>query len=101
MNFGTPNNSPASSRHARGVLAAIDYVPPEHPPTALEATDRLAEHLGMRWAPLWVKRDDTTGLAVGGSNARKLEYLCAEALRQGSDWLINSGCPQSNQARLS
>jgi 1-aminocyclopropane-1-carboxylate deaminase/D-cysteine desulfhydrase-like pyridoxal-dependent ACC family enzyme len=62
--------------------------------------DRLAEHLGMPRGSLWVKRDDATGLAAGGNKARKLEYLCADALRQGSDWLITSGGPQSNHARM-
>ena len=27
-------------------------------------------------ARLWVKRDDLTGLGVGGNKARKLEFLC-------------------------
>jgi D-cysteine desulfhydrase family pyridoxal phosphate-dependent enzyme len=75
-------------------------VPLAHLPTPLEPMDRLAEHLGMPRGSLWVKRDDATGLAAGGNKARKLEYLCAEALRKGSDWLITSGGPQSNHARM-
>jgi L-cysteate sulfo-lyase len=100
MNLGTPNDARASSRRAPGALSALDYVPLAHLPTPLEPMDRLAEHLGMRRGSLWVKRDDATGLAAGGNKARKLEYLCAEALRQGSDWLITSGGPQSNHARM-
>ena len=38
-----------------------------------------------------VKRDDLTGLALGGNKARKLEYLCAEALAQGCDTLVTGG----------
>ena len=75
-------------------------MPLAHLPTPLEPMDRLAEHLGMPRGSLWVKRDDATGLAAGGNKARKLEYLCAEALRKGSDWLITSGGPQSNHARM-
>jgi L-cysteate sulfo-lyase len=29
---------------------------------------------------LYVKRDDCSGLATGGNNTRKLEYLMGEAL---------------------
>jgi L-cysteate sulfo-lyase len=89
-----------SSRHGSGALSGFDFVPLAHLPTPLEPMDRLAEHLGKPRGSLWVKRDDATGLAVGGNKARKLEYLCAEALRQGCDWLITSGGPQSNHARM-
>ena len=88
------------SRRASGALSGFDYVSLAHLPTPLEPMDRLAEHLGMPRGSLWVKRDDATGLAAGGNKARKLEYLCADALRQGSDWLITTGGPQSNHARM-
>jgi D-cysteine desulfhydrase family pyridoxal phosphate-dependent enzyme len=60
--------------------------------------DRLAEELGG--PRLLVKRDDCTGLALGGNKARKLEYLCAEALGAGSDVLVTGGGPQSNHVRM-
>jgi D-cysteine desulfhydrase family pyridoxal phosphate-dependent enzyme len=47
-----------------------------------------------------VKRDDQTGLALGGNKARKLEHLCAEALAQGCDTLVTGGGPQSNHCRM-
>jgi D-cysteine desulfhydrase family pyridoxal phosphate-dependent enzyme len=49
---------------------------------------------------LWVKRDDCTGLAGGGNKARKLEYLCADALAQGCDTLVTGGGRQSNHVRM-
>jgi len=49
---------------------------------------------------LWVKRDDLTGLAGGGNKARKLEYLCADALAQGCDTLVTGGGAQSNHVRM-
>ncbi len=55
-------------------------------PTPLEPMDRLAEHLGG--PRLLVKRDDCTGLALGGNKARKLELLCAEAEAAGADVLV-------------
>jgi len=58
---------------------------------------RLSDRLGG--PRLWVKRDDCTGLATGGNKTRKLEYLIADAQRQGADTLITVGAIQSNHAR--
>lgn len=69
-----------------------------HLPTPLEPMDRLAEWLGG--SRLLVKRDDQTGLALGGNKARKLEYLCAEALAAGADVLVTGGGHQSNHVRM-
>ena len=69
-----------------------------HLPTPLEPLPRLGAHLGLD--DLWVKRDDLTGLALGGNKARKLELLLADALEQGADTLVTGGGPQSNHARI-
>jgi D-cysteine desulfhydrase family pyridoxal phosphate-dependent enzyme len=61
---------------------------------------RLAQHLGMEPGSLWVKRDDQTGLAGGGNKARKLEYLCADAMAEGCDTLVTGGGRQSNHVRM-
>lgn len=71
-----------------------------HVPTPLEAMDRLGAQLGFDAGCLWVKRDDCTGLAGGGNKARKLEYLCADALAQGCDTLVTGGGRQSNHVRM-
>lgn len=68
-----------------------------HLPTPLEVLDRLAAELGG--PRILVKRDDQTGLALGGNKARKLEYLVAEALDQDADTLVTTGGVQSNHAR--
>jgi L-cysteate sulfo-lyase len=47
---------------------------------------------------IFVKRDDLTGLALGGNKCRKLEYVLADAQRRGVDTLITSGSSQSNFA---
>jgi D-cysteine desulfhydrase family pyridoxal phosphate-dependent enzyme len=65
-------------------------------PTPVQEMPRLSRLLGRR---LWVKRDDLTGLALGGNKTRKLEFLCADALRRGADTLITTGAPQSNHCR--
>ena len=69
-------------------------------PTPLEAADRLGAALGVEPGALWVKRDDVTGLGGGGNKARKLEYLCADALEKGADMLVTGGGPQSNHVRM-
>ncbi len=51
-------------------------------------------------ARLWVKRDDLTGLGGGGNKARKLEFLCAEALAAGARSLVTVGAAQSNHCRM-
>lgn len=48
---------------------------------------------------IWVKRDDQTGLALGGNKTRKLEYLVGDALARGADTLITAGAAQSNHCR--
>ena len=73
---------------------------PRHPlgtvPTPFEPLDRLGAELGL---PLWVKRDDLTGLGLGGNKVRKLEYLLADALATGCDTVVTFGALQSNHAR--
>jgi D-cysteine desulfhydrase family pyridoxal phosphate-dependent enzyme len=67
-------------------------------PTPLEEAPRLTEYLdGPR---LWIKRDDLTGLALGGSKARKLEFLLGQARHEGCDVVITVGAVQSNHARM-
>jgi D-cysteine desulfhydrase len=75
-------------------------LPLAHLPTPLEPLDRLAAALGKPSGTLWVKRDDLTALGGGGNKARKLEYLCADALHQGCDTLVTGGGPQSNHVRM-
>src|SRR4051794_22149497 len=75
-------------------------IPLAHLPTPLEPMDRLGAALGMDEGALWVKRDDCTGLAGGGNKARKLEFLCAEALAGDYDTLVTGGGRQSNHARM-
>ena len=66
--------------------------------TAIEPLANLGRALGG--PNLYIKRDDTLGLAAGGNKTRKLEFLVAEALAQGADTLVTCGAPQSNHCRL-
>ena len=64
-------------------------------PTHLERGPILAGQ-----SQLWVKRDDLTGLGMGGNKARKLEFLCGAAVAAGADCLITVGAGQSNHCRM-
>jgi D-cysteine desulfhydrase family pyridoxal phosphate-dependent enzyme len=66
-------------------------------PTPLEEAPRLSAELDAR---ILVKRDDLTGLALGGNKARKLEYLVQDAIDKGCDTLVTAGGAQSNHARM-
>ncbi len=66
--------------------------------TAIEPADNLSRALGG--PRIFIKRDDTLGLAAGGNKTRKLEFLVADALSQGADTLITVGAVQSNHCRL-
>jgi D-cysteine desulfhydrase family pyridoxal phosphate-dependent enzyme len=67
-----------------------------HAPTPVDDAPRLSEALGVQ---VCVKRDDLTGLALGGNKARKLVRLGAEAVAQDADVLVTGGGVQSNHVR--
>ena len=66
-------------------------------PTPLHRLDNLSRELGKN---IWIKRDDMTGVGLGGNKVRKLEFLLADARRQGADVVFTTGGAQSNPARL-
>lgn len=68
-----------------------------HLPTPLERMHRLGAAIGVE--QLWVKRDDCTGLGLGGNKVRKLEFDLAAAVEQRADCVVCGGVPQSNTAR--
>lgn len=78
------------ARHPRLPLAIL--------PTPLEPLTRLGARLnGPR---LWVKRDDMTGLALGGNKARKLEYLLGAAQAAGATVVMTTAGAASNYLRM-
>jgi len=66
-------------------------------PTPVDLMPRLGATLGG--PEIWIKRDDQTGLAMGGNKVRKLELLIADALKQGADVVLTVGAMQSNHCR--
>lgn len=65
-------------------------------PTPLERLRHLSQELGVN---LYIKRDDQTGLAMGGNKTRKLEFIMADALAQGADGILTWAGVQSNWCR--
>lgn len=78
-------------------LAGLPRVPLGLRPTPLEAMPRLSAKLGG--PPLFIKRDDLTGLALGGNKTRMLEFSLADALRSGADTIVAGAAVQSNYCR--
>ncbi len=66
-------------------------------PTPLELLPRLTKALGG--PQIWMKRDDLTGMGLGGNKVRKLEFLVGDALAKGADHLVTQGAVQSNHVR--
>ncbi len=66
-------------------------------PTPIEPLEKITALLGG--ARLLIKRDDQTGLALGGNKTRKLEYLIADALARNADVILTAGAAQSNHCR--
>lgn len=81
----------------RDRLDRIPRVPLGSLPTPLQEAPRLADLLGVR--RLFVKRDDLTGLGLGGNKVRTLEHTIAEALENGANLLVGAAYVHSNHCR--
>ena len=66
-------------------------------PTPLYKMENISKLLGRN---IYIKRDDMTGVALGGNKVRKLEYLLADAKAKGVDVVFTTGGAQSNHAML-
>ena len=80
------------------LLPDLPRIPLANLPTPLEEAPRLTEALGG--PRIFLKRDDLTGMGLGGNKVRKLEYLLADALKQNADVIVTGAGPQSNHLRL-
>ena len=66
-------------------------------PTPLEPIKNLSKILGG--PQIFIKRDDMTGLAMGGNKTRILEYILGDALSLEADIIVTGANPQSNFVR--
>lgn len=62
-------------------------------PTPLVRAPRLSEAIGIE---VLLKRDDLTGLALGGNKARSVEFHVGAAEEAGADVLVTGGGPRSS-----
>jgi 1-aminocyclopropane-1-carboxylate deaminase/D-cysteine desulfhydrase-like pyridoxal-dependent ACC family enzyme len=89
--------TPLTADQLRQATAKLPRVPLAHLPTPLEEVLRFAARLnGPR---VYVKRDDCTGMVMGGNKTRHNEFLLGAALRQGADCLVWGAGVQSNNCR--
>ena len=63
-------------------------------PTPLQKMENLSKLLNG--PQLYIKRDDMTGLLLGGNKARKLEFLMGDAIKKKANLIITNGRIQSN-----
>lgn len=87
--------TPAALRAAADTLPRARLA---HLPTPLEEVPRFAAALGGG-VRVFVKRDDCTGLHLGGNKARHNEFLLGDALDQGADVVVWGAGVQSNNCR--
>ena len=66
-------------------------------PTPVHKLENISRLLGTQ---VYVKRDDMTGIGLGGNKVRKLEYLLSDAKTQGAQVVFTTGGAQSNHAML-
>ena len=66
-------------------------------PTPIHRLDNISELVHTN---VFIKRDDLTGLGLGGNKTRKLEFLLADARAQGAELVFTTGGAQSNHAML-
>ncbi len=78
-------------------LKDFDRIPLAILPTPMHKLENISRILGTN---VWIKRDDLTGIGLGGNKVRKLEFLLADAKRQGAEIIFTTGGAQSNHAML-
>ncbi len=87
----------ALAHELRPRIAKIPRVRIGEFPTPLTELIRLSRHLGG--PRIFLKREDLSGLALGGNKTRLLEFRLAEALELGADVVIAGLEEESNSAR--
>ena len=78
-------------------ITKIPQVDIGHFPTPLEECPRLSEALGG--PRIYIKREDCSGLAMGGNKVRQLTFTIGEAVSKGADTIVHGAASQSNHCR--
>jgi 1-aminocyclopropane-1-carboxylate deaminase/D-cysteine desulfhydrase-like pyridoxal-dependent ACC family enzyme len=90
-----PILTPEELRQRVAKLPRVDLA---HLPTPLEEVPRFADRIGSS-SRIFVKRDDCTGLLLGGNKTRQNEFVMADAMQQGADIVVWGATVQSNNCR--
>lgn len=69
-----------------------------HTPTPIELLPNLTKFLNN--TAVFIKRDDCTGLGLGGNKARQLEFYFGDALKKNANTILATGALQSNFVRM-
>lgn len=94
----TPSTMPAMSRsELRDRIAALPRIRIAAAPTPLQEAENLSRELGVR---VLIKRDDLTGLVLGGNKVRHMDFCMADALSKGADVSVNVNAWMSNNSRI-
>ncbi len=78
-------------------LSALPRIKLGHFPTPLVRLERLGAQLGVE---LWMKRDECSGVAMGGNKTRKLEFILADARASGKGTIVTAGPLTSNHTMM-
>jgi L-cysteate sulfo-lyase len=86
-----------TTEQLRQAAARLPRVNLAHLPTPLEHVPRFTQ--GLEGPRVLIKRDDCTGMLMGGNKTRHNEFLFGEALKQKADCLVWGAGVQSNNCR--
>ena len=78
-------------------LKGMQRIPLMPGPTPLHRLQGIEDNYDVS---MLVKRDDMTGIGVGGNKVRSLEYILGEAVAKGCNKVLVSGPAQSNLCML-
>jgi 1-aminocyclopropane-1-carboxylate deaminase/D-cysteine desulfhydrase-like pyridoxal-dependent ACC family enzyme len=86
-----------SIEELRKKVSRLPRVALGHFPTPLEPLPRFSRQL--EGPPVLIKRDDCTGLALGGNKTRHNEFILGQAVEQGAEIVVWGAGVQSNNCR--
>lgn len=79
-------------------MKKIEKLYNQYLPTPLQKLDNITKL--MNKGNIYIKRDDMTGVGLGGNKIRKLDYIIKAALDEGYDAVMTLGGVQTNHGRL-
>lgn len=86
---------PLEIQELKQILAKFPRVKLVANETPIVRAANLSRELGVE---LYIKRDDLTGLALGGNKTRKLEFIMGDAVAKDCDTVLTAGAVHSNHA---